>query len=375
MDAVTLTIVGLILTALTVAISKDFRDTLGKIVLWMRRCWFRLVVDRVSPMAEHNAKRIAASVLAGEILEAIPYRNFRADPQIAVLRRSPHVDTGSDLCVLERLGSTYRVVWENGLVLGRPTLQVRDIDGDGAKEVMFVEESFGTGAGTRSFLVYSTGRAKLYRVTEHFNWQDAAGPASPVVTVEPTPDRRLGRAITSAAARLGLLKPTMVDFERAEFAVQRWHAENGTPQQGRVRLHYYPGECRFEASRTSELAAPPGRWIGFFKGPVVVTDNKHDRHAVVFSSAWIYNWPTCLCTDGETVFWGIANEPGLMACRIQGDQADLRRYSVVRNAPLPEITDLMISGSFMHVNGTLAVHLVELWPIPWDGAPPPSASA
>src|SRR5713226_10417070 len=155
-----------------------------------------LLRDKKPPIDEITAMQFSAAVLSGHIDRAIAHRNIDSDHIfIAVARRESQSHHSSQIHVLEQFGNTYRPIWSSEALWDNTGLHVDDINRDGSKEIIFTEESFGTGAGTRVMTVYSLVRNQVCQIREIYNWEDAAGPVSPRIEIDPCPDRRFLRAV------------------------------------------------------------------------------------------------------------------------------------------------------------------------------------
>lgn len=227
--------------------AKVFKWVIHKSQLWIFR-----IRNSKPPLNESRARQIAYSVLSGSIERAISYRNIDSKHLfIAVLRRGTEDEEDDHdyrIYIIEQFGNTYRSIWNSEPLLFSPQFQITDIDGDGCKEVVFIENDFGTGAGSRVMFVYSTYRKQLFQIREFYNWQDAAGPISPQLEVEPETDKDFLEALEHCAVKLGFLQSHVVDFDNPDFAVQRWHAENGRRRDGSVNLYFYNGRPSYGAS-------------------------------------------------------------------------------------------------------------------------------
>src|SRR5260370_14703166 len=122
------------------------------------RIWSFRLRTRQLPFAEAKAKEIAYSVLAGDILRAISYRNLDSPHVfIASLRRSSEVDFDPRVYVLEQIGEPYKVIWRSDrLYYTIPTaFYLQDVDGDGHREVLFQDHSYVTDRSSRTLIVIS----------------------------------------------------------------------------------------------------------------------------------------------------------------------------------------------------------------------------
>jgi hypothetical protein len=218
------------------------------------------------PLSDSEATS-ATSILGGDVSVARSFRNISTSHIfIAALVRSSEQNFDWRVFVLQQLGSTFHVIWKSEVLasISKPRLEVEDIDDDGNCEVIYEDQSFGTGGGCRSLNVYSIEKRQLTALKESLNWQDLAGPVSPVVTIEPQGEAEadLLRQIEKLASKMGFLKaPAAVDFEKPEFAAQRWHAENGKFPREKIRSH--TTKERLTVSRPSWSRCAPLTASGF----------------------------------------------------------------------------------------------------------------
>jgi len=321
------------------------------------RIWSFRLRTRQPPFAEVKAKEIAYSVLAGDILRAISYRNVDSPHVfIASIRRSSEIDFDPRVYVLEQIGETYKVIWKSDRLYNSvPTaFGVQDVDGDGNREVVFEDQSYGTGGGSRSLMVYSTSNSRLFSVTESLNWQNRAGPFSPEIEIKPADAPEMIRILEAIAKTHGFLQPgKVVDFDSPDFSVQRWHKENGTRTSGIVRLHYYQGYPPCKATFVATIDTGTVFWMSFFKGPLIGYDKLNDRHFVAYSAAWSYNWANSLAFDGQSLWFGSHCKNGLMSFRPSDNR--LESYESFQGTALPHVEKLEIIDSVLVLNGSLRI--------------------
>src|SRR5216683_2252738 len=314
------------------------------------RIWSFRLRTRQLPFAEAKAKEIAYSVLAGDILRAISYRNLDSPHVfIASLRRSSEVDFDPRVYVLEQIGETYKVIWKSDRLYNTiPTaFEVQDVDGDGNREIVFEDQSYGTGGGSRSLMVYSTGTSRLFSVTESLNWQNRAGPVAPEIEIKPADVPEMTRVLEAVAKSHGFLQPgTVVDFDSPEFSVQRWHKENGTRTSGTVKIHYYQGYPPCKASVVATLDTGTIFWMSFFKGPLIGYEKLNDRHFVAYSAAWSYNWAKSLAFDRRRLWFSSHLKDGLMSF-LPGDNNQLECYTSFQGTALPSVEKLEVDDGIL----------------------------
>jgi hypothetical protein len=326
------------------------------------RIWSFRLRTRKPPFEEAKATEIAYSVLAGDIMHAISYRNVDSPHVfIAALRRSSEMDFDPTVYVLEQIGQTYKVIWESDRLFRAvpTTFEVQDLDGDGNREVVFEYQSYGTGGGSRSVMVYSTTSSRLFSVTESLNWQNRAGPISPEIEIKPADAPEMIRMLEAVARSHGFLQPgTIVDFDSPEFSVQRWHKENGTRTSGTVRIHHYQGYPPCKASIVATLDIGTFFWMSFFKGPLIGYDKLNDRHFVAYSAAWSYNWAKSLAFDGQRLWFSSHLKNGLMSFLPVDNR--LECYESFQGTALPSAEKLEFDEGFLIVDGKLRVPLDAL---------------
>lgn len=263
---------------------------------------------------------------------------------------------------MAQVGSTFKLIAKSDrLVRFRPlSLSVLDVDDDGFYEAIVQDGTSGNGGGTERLTIYLARRTQMFTVTESLQWQDRAGPHWPVVEIQPSDvDKETLRTLELVAKKLGLLLPgRFVDFDRAEFAVERWHKENGRRTQGKVNIRYYPGYPVYGASVVDTLDAGGILWISFFKGPVVGYDKAQNRHFVAFSSAWSYNWATCFAWDGSSLWFGLHMRDGLISFSL-GDGV-LNSYESLNGIPLPSVRRIDIEDSALVLDGEIKIPIGSL---------------
>jgi hypothetical protein len=338
-----------------------FGNRVKSVARRVRIWWFQRSTES-PPLDGIKARQIAYSVLAGDIIQVVSFQNIES-PRIfiACLRRSSEIDFDRQVYVLEQVGDAYKVAWvSDRLWFSKSSpLEVSDIDNDGYQEVVFEDWSSGSGAGMKRLKIYSCERARLFRITESREWQNRAGPISPEIEIDSADDRELDRKFEEFAKQRGFLKPiTSIDFDLPEFAVQRWHKENGKLLSGTVRVHRYRGIPNCQASVIATLDTEDFHWVSFFKGPVCAYEKRQDWHFVAFSAAWSYNWATCLAWDGKRIWFGLHMRDGLMS--FSPSDGVLCSYESFQGSPLPRVGQLTVSGQSLVLNRQMEIPLSAL---------------
>lgn len=357
-------------TVLSVAkVSVSFLSKPFKLGMQRLRVWAFQLRSKKPPLPEDRAKEIAYSVLAGDVLRAISFRNLGSPHLfIASLRRSSERDFDLRAYVMEQAGKTFRVVWKSDpLCTALPTaIEVRDIDNDGNREVVLEDQSYGTGGGAKSLIVYSISKSRVFSITESLNWQNRTGPISPEIEIKAADAPEMVRVLEEVAMKHGFLQPNkVVDFDLAEFSVQRWHKENGARTSGATKIHYYNGYPPDKSTVVATLDSST-MWISFFKGPLIAYEKIHERHYVVYSPAWSYNWVKCLAWNGKLLWFGSHCKKGLMS--FYPGQNLLETHEVFRGIALPEIETLELREDTLIVNGELRIPIDELMRVDSENA-------
>jgi hypothetical protein len=274
--------------------------------------------------------------------------------RMAVMQRSSENELGSNVFLLEQLGGTFQVVWKSETLFSFTgyQLEVQDINIDGNYEVIYEDHSYGTGGGSRSLHVYFPEGKKLCSLTESINWQNLSGPVAPTVTINDEFDTNVVRQIEKVASKRGFLQePIVVDFEDPEFAVQRWHKENGKFPLSKVKVHPYKGLPKIRSTVMATLRDSERVWISLFKGPLIEYDMTADHFCIVYSPAWFYNWVRCMSFDGQRLWCGVHCMRGLIS--YEPLSGKMMRHEKFRGQDLPEVNTLSNEGGFLVLNGAI----------------------
>jgi hypothetical protein len=310
--------------------------------------------ERKRPVDKEKAMQIGMSILGGTIMSAAPFKNFGSDCQyLALVRKDNDEASASRIHLMERVGETYTQIWVSDPLwnLDLMTFEVTDIDADGWKEIVFEQNSFGTGAGSKSLFIYSMLKKKLYEITEYYNWQDASNPGSyPVINAKN--DETIRNAAIKFAYGRGFLQANEIpDLDNPVFAVLRWHKENGDRHIGPVKIHWYEGMPICANSIAAELEANDIAWISYFKGPLYAYCKSKCQHFIAYSPQWIYEWVVSMDFDGNNLWFICHGMPGIFMFDV--NDMYLRRYCSFGSDRLPEISSLSIK------DGTLTVSLED----------------
>jgi hypothetical protein len=326
------------------------------------RLWNFKRKEKRQSLKSSTARNIAQSILAGHIVAAIPYHNFNSKHTFIAVRRRDSLDAYRDrIHVLESVGNTFRPIWTSEILFNKEGLfEVIDCDEDGIKEIAFIDESFGTGGGSRTLFVYSFKRNQLYQISESYHWADTAGPASPYIEILPDTDQEFMEVLEDYAVKKGMLEIKAIDLDKPEFASQRWHSENGTKRTGPVKLHYYEGKPICGASITAEIEVGDMIWTAYFKGPLYGYIISQNKHFIAYSPAWFYNWAKCLVYYQDKLWFGIHVDIGLLSFKFDQYQGYLEYYTHFNNNELPWIEKILFYDDVIVLNDQLKGSISKL---------------
>jgi len=310
---------------------------------WIRRQaklrYFRWQ-DREPPINEVTALRHARSVLGGNIFIGIPFRNLNSKSQFLAVARTQHdADSQVRIHILEQVGAAYLQRWKSEEMWGsfdRDSLHVVDLDKDGIKEIAFESSSFGSGAGSKYLYVYSLKHEQLFEVEEFYDYSNASTPDVFLVKLDAGTNERFRAALINYASSRGFLQGNeSVDYDDPKFAVLRWHKENGDKRIGKVKVHWYNGNPVYPEDCTHRtLDAGDLVWTAYFKGPLFGYARSRDRHFILYSPQWVYEWVKSLADDGRQLWFVCHCVPGLSSFDYNANV--LKHYCGYAGYPLPD---------------------------------------
>lgn len=265
-----------------------------------------------TPMDVDTAKAIALSTLGGSVVAAIPYRDFGNPRQmVTVIWKRYDADSRHRVYILEQFADAWRIKWESEELFDRPKLEafgLHDFDNDGIHEVSFLFASFGTGSGAEILYLCVPAQDQTYRATLVYDWSDATIPRGPKIEVGIVDNinQIYVQGLESICKKFQIIKPLKpLDLDKPENATLRWHKENGELTHGYVKVYFYDGEPVVRGSVAAQLEDGDYLWIACFKGPVYGYIKSQDKHFIVYSPAWVYNWGTCLLTSPQYLWIGL----------------------------------------------------------------------
>jgi len=306
------------------------------------------------PLSEYEAelsdkaKSIAFSVLGGAIVEVVPYRD-RDNPHqlMAVMRKPSDRDEFSHrIFILEQFGSAWRVVWESEELFGTPDLRVfkvHDVDRDGVGEISFGIVFGGSGIGETVYL-YVPSDKRTYWVSIVLT--SSIPLANKIETMEPESpaDQLYLDALESICDKAGLVgPPPEIDLDDPQYAVLRWHKENGELLHGQVEIHLYEGPRECGGSIAAQAEDNHYVWTSCFKDAVYGYMKSEDKHFVVWSGG-TYGWaPSLLVTD--RYLWIGTRFDGLL--RFDKEKYFLWQFKTIFGKELTDIHSLELDEGYL----------------------------
>jgi len=310
------------------------------------------------PLSEYEgdlsekAKGIAFSVLGGTIVEVVPYRD-RDNPHqlMAVVHKPSDRDEfqPNRIFILEQFGSSWRVAWESEELFGWPDLtvfKVHDVDSDGVGEISFGLVSGGSGIGETVYL-YVPSSKRTYWVSIVLGPVDLTSPPFvKIETMEPESpaDQVYLDALESICDEAGLVgPPPEIDLEDPQYAVLRWHKENGELVHGQVEIHLYEGPRDCGGSIAAQAEDNHYIWTSCFKDAVYGYMKSEDKHFVVWSGG-TYGWASSLLVTDRYLWIGSGFE-GLL--RFDKDKSFLWQFKTIFGEELKDIQSLELDEGYL----------------------------
>ncbi|MHB8413801.1 MAG: hypothetical protein ACYDB1_00195 [Acidiferrobacteraceae bacterium] len=296
-------------------------------------------------------------------MEAQAFLNIDGTMFIAAFQKTADDPTRTWLVILRKTGETFQTTFRKEHLFSacKPLLGITDIAQEGLHEVSWEARYSGTGAAVRLLFIYLTNNGQCYEVSESRNHQAPAEPIAPRVAITPEPDSVTRPTIEKLAISRGFLQAP-ADPDDTRYAVGAWHSDNGTRRSGRITLKYYPGDPSNKSSETARLETNNVVWIAKFKGALYGYDREKDRHFVVYSPAWVYNWIDGLAWTG--VLWFCDCRRSSLFCfeMIEGNdnEATLSYYDLYQGRRLPIISNLSTDHGILIINDHMKIDVAKL---------------
>jgi len=363
-----------------------------------KRLWFRLRVWRFKrrskkpPLNQETAKEIVYLAYPGVIDSVHCYRNIDSDRIYIAALCTPHQDRWPHrVVILEQAGSTYRTIWNSNDALKDVVreLELLDLDNDGFTEIAIGGGSGGTGAFSRFICIFSHRYNQHYEISEFVNFQEFAGPVIPEVSIEPVPPEPLRKAIEAFAMKKGFLKePPQIDWDAPEYAIKRWHRDNGANPCGRIQLVFYDGPApseldirkiseEIQAGRIPDIAQQVSKgkapfassiadslddgkifWISFFKNPLVGFIKAENKWFIAYSPSNFYSWARSLAYDGKRIWFATHTSNGVFS--FDFEKRELLRHLFLKGIQLGEPEIVKFENGRLNIGNNLSLTVQEL---------------
>lgn len=331
------------------------------------------------PLLSHRAHDFAFAFLAGSVDHAISFKNIDSQViYIAVIHRDLNEAFPLPrLKLLEQFGDSFRVVWTGEQI---PSVEInnfvaRDFDEDGFYEVAFRTRSFGNGGGQDTvYLFKHREEPRLHSLTISYNWQEFSGPLLPTISIEPQADRLVSGLLEKVARTFDLLEPIPeIDWNRPEFAIARWHRDNGVRGAGILKLHFYQGSLEdllydtrnpveepilrlqkrkpFCSSIVQTLDDGKVIWISYFKNPLIGYIRNKERYFIAYSPSNFYNWAASIAFDGKRIWFSTHCEKGIYS--FDYDKLQLERHETIFGIEIGEEQTLRYSDDKLFLSDSV----------------------
>ncbi len=303
-----------------------FSDKIGPL---LNRAWtytqyvWNNLFKRSKPYTNEEAMEYAYGLLSGSIVEIQSFRNFsNGNIYIIAKAKEKKEEYFFKLILLKKVGSTFIREWDQELMSFTEDFEIIDLQKIGSHFILFIENSFGSGAGTRILYALNSSSKELFKVIEHHDWSDMTRVYTPTIEFSPKDiDQKLLKSLEKYALAKEMLKGKRVDFSIPEYAVRNWHRMNGEIKKGDVELYFYPGRPTYSSSPTEVVHSDNIEWIGYFKGPLCGYLKKKNEHFVAYSPGWTYDWPQHLKLKGKGIQFTSGNHT--LHFELKGDKGIL----------------------------------------------------
>lgn len=256
-----------------------------------------------TPYTKEEALELAYSVVSGQIHKVTSFKNFSEDREyiLATVKENKE-DYFLKLVLLKRIGNTFTRNWEHKLISYVDDIDALDLQKTGVNFILFVEESYGSGGGSKTLHAFNSVTKEAFQVTELYNWSDLTRSSVPSLDLTPKDmDKEFFELLETYASTKDMLKGARIDFSKPDHAIQNWHQMNSKIKKGEVNLCFYPGKPVYGSSILEAKETPDVEWIAYFKGPLFGYLKKDNSHFVAFSPGWTYDWPHDLDADNKAV--------------------------------------------------------------------------
>jgi hypothetical protein len=277
------------------------------------------------PLDEIQASKVAFSIIGGNIVKAIAYKNIDSKHIfITGIRSESKSGYEKKVFLLEQIGKTYRKIWESDdlgyLADTDDVIEIADIENNGINELIIKTESWGTGFGTRELKVFSSASNKVSTITENYTYCIASAPLAPEIEIETDEEKGFKEKLEKFALEKGFLDANfVVDLDDPNFAEQKWHIENGDDEYDNKILNLFFYDYTDEElvdnsnSLVSELNTKDILWRGYFKGPLIGYLKSTKKWFVVYSPNDRYCWVENLIALGNCIWFSPRFEKGFFA--------------------------------------------------------------
>ncbi|MBI3554420.1 MAG: hypothetical protein HY077_18135 [Elusimicrobia bacterium] len=275
-----------------------------------------------------------------------------------VIENSGHLSHG--VAILRGAKESCRVSEEFGALLTRITaVGTVDLADRGDEEIFLLNEDGGTGSHDEIMLLIDPRDCGVtgLTVTVFHQATHRTTPQAPLGRFDDLARRPERIFLNALKYRYGFVGKDDADRQEKnpEYAYYFWARDNGSLNDGRMKIRRYEGRPAFRDSLEASLMDGVRVYAAYFKGGVVAYDAATDEHFVLFHPQDMYAWPTLLQRAGPYLLVGTRGE-GVAAIDLRDFR--LRRFRFQSSDDV--VKSLEVKGSEVIVNGVRTLKLPGL---------------
>jgi|GEM_PF-2643222 len=345
----------------TIPFLKELAEKMLKYLYRQARLAYFKLVNRKPPLNEAEASHIAHSVIAGGILSAKAYKNLGSKHIfIAGVRENSGENSDRRVFLLEQIGNTYMAIWfSDPLYSMQPKIEIADINRDGIHEIIYADESFGTGAGLRNLTVYLPKDNQVVQLSESYDWQNTTEPVAPRIEIKPDIDRKLSETIERYATKIGFLQEKTISTSSLKYREQSWHLNNNS-NKSEFEISLFAGKPEYSNSIRVTVESQDLIWTAYFKGPLIGYIKSQDQHFIAYSPLNIYDWVTALALDGGRLWFATHSSSRLFSFELKGRIGYLRSHALPPGEKLSCMESLELHEGKLLINKKIRISTSNL---------------
>lgn len=254
-------------------------------------------IVKPSLISEKEAKNIVYSKTSTEVIKAIPFKNPKDNSYYiaALIRYKKDNRAYSDrINLFKKFGKTYTFKWESPSLRIYESFEVRDINNNGYKELIFSDVASGTGMWEKKMYIYSITEDNLFILEENMDYNELSSPFSPNISLNFNINSNFGKSIEKITEDYGFLNNKTLDLEDKKFAHHNWYAMNGNIHSGRIRLKKYNGKPDYSYKLHKKRIGKNFNWYSYNMGPLYGYNKSQNKHFVAFAPDFRAHYVRCI---------------------------------------------------------------------------------